>query len=90
MYWNGFQQFFMFSRFMGKCSLAKLNSLVIFFSISGSMGMLFRFFRIFGSMLFEHFSRLLIDRWYFYDLNGLAPYLGNSSYPLGKAGPSLI
>ena len=42
-----------------------------------------KFLRIYG-YTFEKFLR--IYGWYFYDLNGTAPYLGNSSYPLPPGG----
>ena len=59
------------------------------FGIPGFMGMIIRnspdlwvyfemFLRIYG-YTFEKVFR--IYGWYFYDLNGTTPYLGNSSYP---------
>ena len=57
------------------------------------IGELFWHFRIYGydfqkilqiyGYTFEKFLWILYG-WYFYDLNGTAPYLGNSSYPPGS------
>ena len=63
--------------------------MVIVFCKNSFIGELFLHFRIYGydfqkilqiyGYTFEKF--LQIDAWYFYDLNGTTPYLGNSSYP---------
>ena len=52
-----------------------------FQKFSRFMGILLRNFSGFMGGTFEKFLR--IYGWYFYDLNGTTPYLGNSSYPPG-------
>ena len=76
IYGYGFENFFAFSEFMGKifCKNSSIGELF------GLIGMILRkFFRIYGHT-FGKFRR--IYGWYFYDLNGTTPYLGNSSDPL--------
>ena len=56
----------------------RIHLLVSSCDISGFMGMIFRkFSRLMGTL--EKFLR--IYGWYFYDLNGTIPYLGNASNP---------
>ena len=52
----------------------------IVFCKNSFTGELFCHFQIYG-YTFEKFLR--IYGWYFYDLNGTTPYLGNSSYSPG-------
>ena len=78
---DAFQQFFMFSGFIGSfsCESLLIGDLLRHFQISGYP---FSDFPTFMGILFGNFSRLI---------GGTStPYLGNSSYPLGKAGPPLI
>ena len=78
IYGYGFQQVFCISGFMG-----------IVFCKNSFIGELFWHFRIYGydrqKLLqiygYTYGKFLRIYGWYFYDLNGTTPYLGNSSYP---------
>ena len=79
IYGYGFQQFLAFSGFMSivLCKNSFIGELFLHFGydfqqILQNYGYTFEIFlRIYG--------------WYFYDLNGTTPYLGNSSYPPPRA-----
>ena len=59
----------------------------IFLCKNAFIGELFWHFRIYG---YDFQKILQIYGWYFYDLNGTTPYLGNSSYPPPHSGISAI
>ena len=87
IYGYGFQQFFAFSGFMGVvfCKNLFIGELLWYFWIYGYDFQ--KILQIYGCT-FEKFLR--IYGWYFYDLNGTTPYLGNSSYPPPPGGDSIL